>query len=63
MIEGLYGLVISMGLLSLVFLILWVVLWLLRNKYNLEFFRVCFLILFLGYGFMAILSLMVILIY
>lgn len=63
MIEELYGLVISMGLLSLVFLILGVVLRLLEKKYDLEFLMVCFLILFVGYGFMAILLLMVILIY
>ena len=63
MIEELHGLVISLGLLSLVFLIFWVVLWLLRNKYNLGFLRAWFLMLSIVYGFMAILSLMVILIY
>lgn len=63
MIEELHGLVISLGLLSLVFLILWVVLRLLEKKYDLEFLMVCFLILFVSYGFMAILLLMVILIY
>lgn len=63
MIEELIGFIISLGLLSLVFLILWVVIWLLKKKYDLEFLRVYFLILFIGYGLMAILSLMVILIY